>query len=132
MRKKSMLALNFLDEYEDEYYKIYCNNDCTGSFCEDDDDDIPEEDDDYIFVLPVEEKNYDVVIHEMYMNFINSQMKNTKIEKKGIIFYKVGHNATHDFYIGQKGGKIYRMYMHDKEYNISEIKEIHGHYWGHY
>lgn len=51
----------------------------------------------------------------------------------GIEFWRVGHNASHEFYAGIKGEKMYRYSFgeDDEEPYVTEITDLSG-YWGHF
>jgi len=63
----------------------------------------------------------------IHMEYNNGSVCTDPIVEQGIKFYIVGHNASHEFYLGVKDGKVYRMsyggeYDYDEENDESESR----------
>ena len=76
-----------------------------------------------------------------------SQKSAEKVEYDGVIYYPVGHNASHNFYAGVgSDGEIYKMSIGDESCEVSpgnfvfqsdvktvrKVTDIRYEYWGHY
>jgi hypothetical protein len=83
-------------------------------------------------------------ILRMHLEFNNGAIDKYPIKLDGITFYKVGRNASHEFSLGVKDGKLYKHSIGEGEWNeeenfytvdehIREVKEGEGFgYIGHF
>ena len=46
-----------------------------------------------------------------------TDLKPSGYEKDGVTFYRLGHNASHEFYLGTKDGKIFKLSFGEGEWN---------------
>lgn len=70
------------------------------------------------------------------MEYSNGDVDKKPLKKDEIDFYQVGRNASHDFFVGVKDGKKYRLSFMSGEFNEDslqkeEINDWEG-YFGHY
>jgi len=82
-----------------------------------------------------------VLVYRYALEYGNGQIEDP-MERDGVTLYKVGRNASHDFYLGSKDGKLYKAAMcgewNEKEEYIEdwsdprEVESLQGEYLGHY